>query len=344
MPRIQIIIGNEIQSGICLKKIQQKGSGRMDTIICIGDSLTYGYGVHRAQCWTKLAAEMSGWTIVNRGVCGDTTGGMLVRMREILREGIGEKNERCFLLMGGCNDILYSGSRGNCTLVRDGETEILIDCGKSLRALTRSLSALGTSPDRISAVFVTHEHSDHTSALDALTSKYKIPVHIETRCAPCLFRSENVAASAVCHDGDFTVRTGSRTVSSFPLPHDSASCVTERAVAELSVCRRVMVEANHDVEMLTGGPYPPVLKRRILSPRGHLSNEDCAALVCTLARSGVGAFALAHLSPENNIPGLAYGDVRAALDAEGFPDCALVVAERDLTVSLPELAKETQNA
>ena len=122
-------------------------------------------------------------------------------------------------------DILYSGSRGNCTLVRDGETEILIDCGKSLRALTRSLSALGTSPDRISAVFVTHEHSDHTSALDALTSKYKIPVHIETRCAPCLFRSENVAASAVCHDGDFTVRTGSFTVSSFPLPHDSASCV-----------------------------------------------------------------------------------------------------------------------
>lgn len=82
----------------------------MDTIICIGDSLTYGYGVHRAQCWTTLAAEMSGWTIVNRGVCGDTTGGMLVRMREILREDIGGKNERCFLLMGGCNDILYSGS------------------------------------------------------------------------------------------------------------------------------------------------------------------------------------------------------------------------------------------
>ena len=110
MLRIQIIIGSETQSGICLKKIQQKGSWRMDTIICIGDSLTYGYGVHRAQCWTKLTEEMSGWTIVNRGVCGDTTGGMLVRMREILREGIGEKNERCFLLMGGCNDILYSGS------------------------------------------------------------------------------------------------------------------------------------------------------------------------------------------------------------------------------------------
>ena len=82
----------------------------MGTIICLGDSLTYGYGVRRAQCWTELAAKMSGWNVVNRGICGDTTGGMLVRLREILREEIGEQNERCFLLMGGCNDIFFSGS------------------------------------------------------------------------------------------------------------------------------------------------------------------------------------------------------------------------------------------
>ena len=82
----------------------------MGTIICLGDSLTYGYGVRRAQCWTELAAEMSDWNVVNRGICGDTTGGMLVRLREILREEIGQRNERCFLLMGGCNDIFFSGS------------------------------------------------------------------------------------------------------------------------------------------------------------------------------------------------------------------------------------------
>ena len=82
----------------------------MGTIICLGDSLTYGYGVRRAQCWTELAAEMSGWNVVNRGICGDTTGGTLVRLREILREEIGQRNERCFLLMGGCNDIFFSGS------------------------------------------------------------------------------------------------------------------------------------------------------------------------------------------------------------------------------------------
>ena len=82
----------------------------MGTIICLGDSLTYGYGVHRAQCWTELAAEMSGWNVINCGICGDTTGGMLVRMREILREETGDRSERCFLLMGGCNDIFFSGS------------------------------------------------------------------------------------------------------------------------------------------------------------------------------------------------------------------------------------------
>ena len=81
----------------------------MGTIICLRDSLTYGYGVRRAQCWTELAAKMSGWNVVNRGICGDTTGGMLVRLREILREEIGERDERCFLLMGGCNDIFFSG-------------------------------------------------------------------------------------------------------------------------------------------------------------------------------------------------------------------------------------------
>ena len=79
-------------------------------MICIGDSLTYGYGVRRAQRWTELASEESGWKLLNYGVCGDTTGGMLVRMREILREAHGRRDERCFLLMGGCNDIFFSGS------------------------------------------------------------------------------------------------------------------------------------------------------------------------------------------------------------------------------------------
>ena len=86
-----------------------EGHGTMN-MICIGDSLTYGYGVSRGQRWTTLAAEKSGWTLTNHGVCGDTTGGMLVRMRETMRETAGRRDERCFLLMGGYNDIFFSGS------------------------------------------------------------------------------------------------------------------------------------------------------------------------------------------------------------------------------------------
>ena len=84
----------------------------INRMICLGDSQTYGYGVRRAQCWTTLASEMTGWTLVNHGVSGDTTGGMMVRLREILRTPDEKREDRCFLLMGGGNDIFFSGDRG----------------------------------------------------------------------------------------------------------------------------------------------------------------------------------------------------------------------------------------
>ncbi len=103
-------------------------------MICIGDSIAYGYGVRRVECWTRLASELSGWNLINQGVCGDTTGGMLVRMREILQRLDDRKKERCFLLMGGCNDIIFSGestsARGNMAamvhqLIREGEEPLV---------------------------------------------------------------------------------------------------------------------------------------------------------------------------------------------------------------------------
>lgn len=85
-------------------------------LICLGDSLTFGYGVHRAQCWTSLAEQKSGWTLLNCGINGDTTGGMLVRLREFLSHSKGSSVERCFLLMGGSNDVFYTGS---CTSAKE---------------------------------------------------------------------------------------------------------------------------------------------------------------------------------------------------------------------------------
>ena len=267
-------------------------------------------------------------------------------------------------------DILFSGSRGNCTLVRSERTQILIDCGKSARAVCRALRELGTDICNISAVFITHEHSDHIAALDVLCRNHPLPVHMTEKSAAALPACCAFADMVAAHPQEYSQIVGDIEVSSFPLPHDSADHVgyvvkdtddsfgvatdmghvTERAVESLSRCRRVMIESNHDTEMLTEGPYPPFLKRRILSPRGHLSNADCAELACLLAEHGCEAIALAHLSPENNVPSLAYSDVRSALDSSGHQRCELVVADREFTVHLPDgvtytaASKETEYA
>lgn len=261
-------------------------------------------------------------------------------------------------------DVLYSGSRGNATLVRTEKTAILIDCGKSARALSAALSSVGASDSDISAVFITHEHSDHTSALDSFLGKHPVPVHITAPSAENLSATERIASCAEVHDVCYTASAGDLTVRSFPVPHDSAACVgyviedesgdvfgiatdighvTDGIIENLSGCRRVVLEANHDVEMLQNGRYPAFLKRRIRSPRGHLSNDEGAELALCLADAGVSAIALAHLSPENNVPSVAYNDIRCALDASGHADCELVVADLNFAVHLPEVKSFAEN-
>jgi len=254
-------------------------------------------------------------------------------------------------------DILFSGSRGNCTLIRSGSTQILIDCGKSARAVSKALCELGTGIERISAIFITHEHSDHTAALETVLSRRSIPLHVTSPSAEKLLTMPNASKCLICHPIEYEETVGSLKITSFPLPHDSAAHVgyiiedcdgdtlgiatdighiTETALKNLSVCRRVIVESNHDIEMLKEGRYPAFLKQRILSPKGHLSNTDCAELICSLAGNGCKVFALAHLSPENNLPSLAYSEARCALDSAGYTYCELVVADREFTVHLPE--------
>ena len=119
-------------------------------IICIGDSLTYGYGVHRTQRWTELATERSGWKLINHGVCGDTTGGMLVRMREILRDLHSRKDERCFMLMGGSNDIFFSGSR--------------FGAQENMGAMVHQLFAAGETPIVAIGPGIAESHADNAWA------------------------------------------------------------------------------------------------------------------------------------------------------------------------------------
>ena len=233
---------------------------------------------------------------------------------------------------------LYSGSKGNSVLIETDETKILIDAGKSARALCNTLAVIGKSIDKIDAIFITHEHTDHIGALEVLLKKHRIPVHIVGISAnKLLMRSKEIFEGVLClHTPIFTVNVGNMKISSFPTPHDSEysvgyrieigeSCigyatdigyVTDEIKNGLSGCESIVIECNHDEEMLMNGPYPYDLKLRIKSKRGHLSNKDCAEFVSNLCFIGTKNILLAHLSEENNDPELAFDEVWSAISDE----------------------------
>lgn len=233
---------------------------------------------------------------------------------------------------------LYSGSKGNSVLIESENARILIDAGKSARALCSALNGIGKSIDDIDAIFITHEHTDHVSALEVLLKKHQIPVHIVGASArKLLMRGLHSYESLICvHPPVFTVEVGDIRVTSFPTPHDSEFSVgyrieigesiigyatdigyiTEEIREALSGCESIVIEANHDVDMLMNGPYPYDLKIRIRSKRGHLSNKECALLASELCFIGTKNILLAHLSEENNDPSLAYDEVWSAIGDE----------------------------
>lgn len=250
-----------------------------------------------------------------------------------------------------------SGSSGNCALVREGETCLLIDAGISLRRIRAALSRQGLSPDALQGVVITHEHADHISALPMLMKYCPVPVYAPRTVANRLRRTVTLIEDhlrEIVPGVPFSV--GNLSVTAFSTPHDTdqsvgyrmagtgvfgfctdTGCVTEEMLSALRRCGAVVIEANHDVDMLLSGRYPYPLKRRILSDRGHLSNDNCAKLACALAESGTRAIVLGHLSRENNTPVRAYRTVREALDRNGFSAVTLEVApaDGDLTLEIP---------
>ena len=232
---------------------------------------------------------------------------------------------------------LFSGSQGNCTFVEAGNARFLIDAGVSLRALERALTDRDIAPETLSAVLITHEHSDHVGGLLPLVKKYRLPVHITETSARALTPAPELAGYLVPHGPEFRLPLANGEIEAFAVPHDSAACVgyritsdgeafglatdlgyvTRRVYDRLLGCRTVMIEANHDRDLVRNGPYPPALKTRILSGGGHLSNDDCAGLALALAKGGTTTFWLAHISRENNTPERALAAVRAAL--AGYP-------------------------
>lgn len=246
---------------------------------------------------------------------------------------------------------LYSGSSGNCTYIASARTKILVDAGKSARSLCLALKSIGSDISEIDAIFITHEHTDHVSALETLSKKHHIPIHATSGCAKGMTKCGSATLSCtVSHPPIFEVELDGITVSSFLTSHDSlcpvgykivsesgeacgvatdTGIVTKSTAAALTGCRSVVLECNHDRHMLAVGPYHPNLKERISSSLGHLSNDECARMAAFLSESGTSSFILAHLSEENNTKELALSTVRQAVPDEKI---SILVSDPDMPV------------
>lgn len=259
--------------------------------------------------------------------------------------------------------VLYSGSGGNSVFIRVGGNAILIDAGKSARALCNALGAIGESLDSIDAVFITHEHSDHVSALEAIAKKTYARIHITEDSARKFDRSatEFLYCRLTTHPPCFCEEVGQMRISSFRTPHDSdmsvgyriefpdgdgvcavglatdIGCVSDDIRKGLLGCEAVIIEANHDKDMLMTGPYPYFLKKRVASICGHLANTECAEFATELAQNGTKSFVLAHLSKENNTPELAFDEVTQAVSGMGV---RVVVASPDDPVEIVVRGRE----
>lgn len=256
---------------------------------------------------------------------------------------------------------LYSGSTGNSFLLRTPTATILIDAGKNAKRLCMALQQAGVEPDSISAIFVTHEHSDHISALPVFLKKHPIPVHLPQGCVYRLEKDEWVLPLLHPHAVRDEVDVNGVSVRFFPTPHDSRSSVGFRfeipledgnkacigyatdigyvspeVEQHLTGCQAVVLESNHDLEMLANGPYPYDLKQRVASRRGHLSNNDSAAFAAHLCKNGTRALMLAHLSMENNLPELALDECVSAIGDEEVAVC-IAAPEQSVELCLEKL-------
>lgn len=248
--------------------------------------------------------------------------------------------------------MLASGSKGNSALISTGKQNFLIDMGISCRMLTTRLGEVGLCADDLDGVFITHEHTDHVKGLATFTKKYAVPIYSSEMTWRAVLSKEPKIERNRCRIIADALRCGEVEVNSFAIPHDAvdphgyvlkcngSKCayitdtgfVTQAVREAAEDADTLILEANHDVEMLRNGSYPEVLKQRILSTRGHLSNESAGWLLANLPRIPENII-LAHLSQENNLPGLALDTVRNILDgASLFNDTRIFVASQDRIV------------
>ncbi len=249
---------------------------------------------------------------------------------------------------------LFSGSSGNCIYVESDECHLLFDAGFTCRRIQAALREIDVELKDIDAIFITHEHTDHVSALGVMGRNAKIPVYCNSPTAKKILSQRDHPSEALMN----IFSTGSAVnikgveITSFHISHDAAEpvgykisngkaslgiatdtgIVTDEIFSSLSGCKALLFESNHDIDMLKTGSYPVYLKQRILSDHGHLSNDSCGKALASLIDKGSEKLLLGHLSKENNTPFSALNTVQQILEEKGYKrnsDYVMNVARRD---------------
>jgi len=240
--------------------------------------------------------------------------------------------------------VLASGSKGNCAVVANSSTRILVDAGLSCKETLKRLALAGEDPEQISAILITHEHNDHVQGLAVLARKLKVPVYMTgathqawkrwSRKVQYKDEPEKAKLDRLEHfESGRKFSIGSIDVQPFTISHDAVDpCgfvftiegvrvgfvtdlgqMTRNVADRLKACDGLLIESNHDTEMLRNGPYPWSVKQRVMSRVGHLSNEALARFFAEDYDGGAAFIVLAHLSENNNLPELAQHSAEAVL-------------------------------
>ncbi len=254
---------------------------------------------------------------------------------------------------------LYSGSSGNCIYIGSSDTHLLVDIGVSNKKAESGLGSIGLTGHDINGILITHEHSDHIQGIGVFSRKYGVPMYATEKTIQAILENSKYLGEidtslfkAIRPDEEFLL--GDIYVNPMHISHDAADpvayrfsnnghkmavctdlgCYTDYTCECLQGMEAMVLEANHDIRMLETGPYPYPLKRRILSDKGHLSNEASGRLLSSVLNDNIRRIYLGHLSKENNYPELAFESVRMEIDMGENPyrasDFDIYVAKRDV--------------